>query len=430
MSPQLQRAILLFQQSRHEPAENELRQALAEDPDDAYAHALLGLCLSEREQFREATAEAEQAVHLAPDFPFSHFALAHVLHDRHREHEALAAITEAIRLDASEADQFALLSEIQLNERRWPAALEAAERGLELDPEHVGCTNLRAIALVKLGRKAEAGATIDSALSRNPANSLTHANQGWTLLERGDSKKALEHFREALRLNPENEWARRGIVEALKARNLVYALMLRYFLWISKLSRRGQWAIVVGGYLGIRALGSVGRANPNLAPWILPIQIFYVCFALMSWIADPLFNLMLRVHRFGRLALSRQQTVASNWIGGCILLALVALGGWVVSGFNGLWLLSSLVPAFLLVPLAGTFKCASGWPRKTMAVCTGLVALAGVSAVLLFVFADGQPREEVRHLTTPGENLLTTFIIGSLGSTWIVNFLLMHRPKR
>src|SRR5438876_7808655 len=127
--------------------------------------------------------------------------------------------------------------------------------------------------MVKLGRKAEAGTTIDAALARNPDSAVTHANQGWTLLEKGEPKKALEHFREALRLDPENEWARHGIVEALKARNVIYGLMLRHFLWMSKLSPAAQWGVILGGYFLNRMLGTAAKTSPDLAPWLLPIRI-------------------------------------------------------------------------------------------------------------------------------------------------------------
>jgi len=352
------------------------------------------------------------------------------LHDRHRESEALDAISEAIRLDAFDPDYFALLAAIQLQARRWPAALEAAERGLRLDAEHVGCTNLRAIALVKLGRKAEAGTTIDSALARNPDNSLTHANQGWTYLEQGHPDKALEHFRESLRLNPDNEWARRGIVEALKARNIIYAFMLRYFLGMAKLKRRAQWGIVVGGYFGIRLLGQAGAANPSLKPWILPIEILYICFALMTWIADPLFNLVLRLNRFGRLALSREQTVASNWIGACLLPALGGLAMWFASGFQGIWLLGAFVFGFLLLPLAGALKCESGWPRLAMAAYTGVTAAVGIATLSLFYRADHLPHDEGARLGQTGGDLLNYFILAAVCSTWLVNVLLMYRRRR
>jgi len=64
MNQHLERAILLAQQSRFDLAENELRQALVLEPENAHAHALLATCLAEREKFDEATAEATQAIHL------------------------------------------------------------------------------------------------------------------------------------------------------------------------------------------------------------------------------------------------------------------------------------------------------------------------------------------------------------------------------
>ena len=351
MNVNLERGLMLYQQARHDMAESELRQALASEPDNAYAHALLALCLAQHENFQEATTEARQAIHLQPDFSFAHYAHTRVLYERNRFDEAREAIEEAIRLDSVEADYFSLLAGIEFQESRWGEALRAAEQGLQIDPEHVGCTNLRAMALVKLGRRAEAGATMDAALSKNPESALTHANQGWTLLERGEPKQALEHFREALRLDAENEWARRGIVEALKARNVIYAVMLKYFFWMSRFSRRGQWAIILGGYIGNRALGVLAKANPVLAPWILPLQILYICFALMTWMAYPFFNLLLRLNRFGRLALSREQTIASNWFGSCLLLSLLGLTGCFLLGFNAPWLTGALVFGLLLLPV-------------------------------------------------------------------------------
>jgi len=430
MNPNLQRALLLYQQSRYDLAEEEIRQALAADPHDSYSHALMALCLLHREQFDDATQEARQAVHLAPDFPFAHYVHAQVLHDRHRNTEALEAINAALRLDSSDADLFALLSAIHLDEKRWTEALDAAQQGLLFDSEHVGCTNLRAIALVRLGRKAEAGQTIDTALARNPDNAVTHANQGWTLLEKGDSKKALEHFREALRLDPGNDWARAGVVEALKARHFIYAWMLRYFLWMSRLSTGAQWGIILGGYFGNRILASVAKANPDLSPWITPIRIVYITFAVLTWTADPIFNLLLRLNRFGRLALSREQVIASNWIGACLLLAIIGLAGCVWFGVNSPWLILAIVCGLLVLPIAGTFKCQPGWPRTAMAVYSGFVALIGIAAIALFASLEMMPQENTRRLVDVGQGLVGLFALGVVGSMWIANILVMQRPTR
>lgn len=429
MNPHTQRALLLFDQSRHELAEGELRQALAAEPRDAFAHALLGLCLSKQGNYTEATAEAQQGVHLAPDFPFAHYALAGIYHDRHRNAEALSAIAEALRLDPSDADYHALLAAVHVDERRWTAALEAAEHGLQLDSEHVGCTNLRAIALVKLGRKAEAGRTIETALAKNPEDSITHANQGWTLLEQNAPQKALEHFREALRLDPENDWARQGIVEALKARNLIYAVMLRYFLWMSRLKPGTQWAIILGGYFGNRLLGQLSKDSPELAPWLLPFRIVYVAFVLLTWTADPLFNLLLRLNRFGRLVLSREQVIASNWIGGCLLLALLALAGGAATGFPGPLLMASFVFGFLVLPLAGTFNCSKGWPRTAMALYTTGMAAVGIVA-LLMLLGGAAVGDGAKPARSGAVGLFTLFFIAALASSWVANILISQRPRK
>ncbi len=421
MNQNRERAVLLFQQSRYDLAEDELRQALAAEPQDAYAHALLARCLAHREKFQEATEEARQAIHLSPDLPFAHYALAHVWYDRNRFPEALDAINEAIRLMPEDADYFALRANIHLQERRWQETLDAAEQGLQFDPEHVGCTNLRAMALAKLGRKNEAGETIKSALSRNPDNSLTHANQGWRLLEDGEPKKAAEHFREALRLDPQNEWARRGIIEALKARHFIYAMMLKYFLWMGKLSRRTQWGVILAGYFGYRILGAVANGDPNLAPWILPLQIIYVAFVLMTWLAYPFFTLLLRLNRFGRLALSREQTVATNWFGLCLLLALAGLAMCVIRGFSSPWILIALVFGLLLLPVSSIFRCHVGSPRNIMAALTIFLALLGIGSVITS-FARKGPSDV-------GAALLGLFALGTFASTWIANILVARRPK-
>jgi hypothetical protein len=206
--------------------------------------------------------------------------------------------------------------------------------------------------------------------------------------------------------------------------------MLRYFLWMSRLSSRAQWGVILGGYVGNRLLSGLARSNPDLAPWLLPARILYVAFALLTWTADPLFNLLLRLNRFGRLALSRQQVIASNWIGVCLLLALLALAGCFALGFDTPCLLAAVVFGFLLLPLAGTFKCAAGWPRKSMAVYTAVMAAAGLGALLLD-FAGSIPVAGAANTSGPASaGLLGMFLLGAIGSGWVANILIAQRPRR
>src|SRR5205085_2479523 len=103
MSAHFARAVILFQQGRYDLAETELRQTLAEDPQNAPAHAMLGLCIAQPEDFAEASREAAVAISLAPNDPHGHYVAATIFCERSRLPEAEAAIKEAIRLEPDDA---------------------------------------------------------------------------------------------------------------------------------------------------------------------------------------------------------------------------------------------------------------------------------------------------------------------------------------
>ena len=383
----LARAFLLYEQSRYDLALTETRRVLAADPDDATAHALLALCLMNQQNWSDAVREAGDAVRLGPANPYAFYAAGYVMLAAERLDQARAAADAAVRLDPADPNFHALVADVHMARRDWPAALAAAEQGLAFDPEHVQANNVRAMALVNLGRRAEAGATIGRALARDPEDAFTHANQGWALLHDRKPKEAMEHFREALRLDPTLDWARAGIVEALKAHNVVYQWMLAYFLFMSRLSARAQWALMLGGYFGSQLLRQLGEAHPAIAPYTTPVLFTYIGFVVLTWLSYPFFNLLLRLSRYGRLALSREQTATSNYIGAAIAAALAAGVAYWVSG-AGFLLDVTIVLALLTLPLSGLFAVPKGWPRWVMGGAIGvLLAVGAVHAYRMFELA-------------------------------------------
>ena len=425
-SPQLQRALVLQQQGRHELAERELRQHLVQAPNDGFGQALLAVSLIEQEQLDAAEQTAREAIGNVPDLAFAHYALARVYSSRNRPEEALEAIDEAIRLEPADADYHGMRAGIEFDREHWQDALDSAERGLQFDAEHTGCNNLRAMALVKLGRKAEAGVTIERALARDPDNATTHANQGWTLLEQGRRKEAMDHFRESLRLDPGNDWARAGLVEGLKAGNPLYAVMLKYFLWMQKLSPGARWGVIIGGYFANRFVAATAQTNPDLAPWLLPLRILYVVFVVFTWLAYPIFNLMLFLHPVGRHALDREQRAQAMWVGICLGLGALSLGASAVAR-NADYLIAALVFGLLALPTAAIFSCTKGWPRYTMLAITIFLAVAGLTAVALISFIHPPKTSPAGAL---GAASFGAFLLGTFISQWIANWLSQQRPRR
>jgi tetratricopeptide (TPR) repeat protein len=418
----LARAQILQQQHRHGDAVNELRQHLGAEPHDAVAHAMLAVSLLETKQPKDATAAAQQAVGLSPDLPYAHYALAYVLYKRNWLDEARDAAAEAIRLESFNPNHFALLSAIEMERRNWPAALEHAGGALQIDPDHDWAINLRAMALVKLGRRDEASRTMSGALSRDPENAYSHANQGWTLLHRGDHRQARVHFREALRLDPTLDWARQGMVESLKSGFPPYKLLLLFWLWMARISHKAQWGVILGAWLGYQVIKNVARQNPAAAIYLWPIMIAYVAFVLMTWLAYPLLNLMLRLHPDGRYALSRQQVMQSNIIGILLAIFFTSLGLFVATTAVG-FLTLMFVSGLLVFPVAALFGAPAGWPRHLMLAVTIGLGLVGIAAVAL-VFATGEDGGRAFG------GLFAIFILGVILSQIAANALPMFRPKQ
>ena len=410
MSRHLERARLLLAQSRPADAEHESMLALSQQPDHPPALALLALSRLQQGKHAPALEAARQAVGLAPDEAYLHNVHAHVLRDLGRTEDAFRAAQEALRLDPIDADHFSLLASIELVRGRWPAALEAAENALALNAEHVAAANLRAMALVRLGRKAEAMQSVDYALDRAPEDAFSHANQGWNQLHRNAPKQAQEHFREALRLDPELEYAREGMLEALKARNPVYRLMLAYFLWMGRQSVRFQWLFVIGIYFGGRMAGTLSQSQPDLKWLWWPLLGLFYAFVYLSWTAHPMFNLMLLFDRFGRHVLSRDQRIGAGWFGGVFALALGSLAWWLAAG-RELGLFGGIVFAVLSICVAATFG-KSGRSRAILAGATALLALTAVSSVAL-ILGDNEL----------GLTLMSAFTIGFIAFQLAANTL-------
>jgi tetratricopeptide (TPR) repeat protein len=375
----IQRALLLLHQSRYDLAEQELRQLLAQSPEDAYAHALLALCLMQQDKLPAAESEAKQAIHLAPDQAYCHFMLGLVKAQGDDLQTARLAAEEAIRLAPEESDYYGLRAAIYLRAQRWQEALDSANEGLMHDPTHQGCLNHRATALVKLNRHEEAHQTIDQALLKDPENAQTHANLGWALLHKGRHREALEHFSQALRLNPNFDYARHGLVEALKARYFLYRWLLRFFLWMSTLSPRARGGFVLGVCILIVTLRTIGERNPAMAPFATPIVGFYGFFVLLTWTANPFFNLILQCNRYGRYALSNQQRW-SSFIFGLLLLGGIVIG--VCGAITGstIFFLLALHLGLLIIPATQIPRGEGGIDRTALVFVLVMLASAILAA--------------------------------------------------
>lgn len=407
-----ERAKLLIEQNRFKEAEKELRRSLSENPNDADCLCLLSICKCEEEQYKEAVDLIRAALSLEPANPFMIYVYAKILYAQENYQEAEKIIKEAIRLDPHNADFFGLLASVYLNRKDWDKALHYANQGLQAGPDNITCLNIRSTALLKLNRKVDSFDTISDALNYDPENAFTHANMGWGMLERGDHKKALEHFRKSLQANPGSEFAKSGMVEALKARYLPYRLFLRYAFWIGNMQGKAQWGVLIGFYLGSRVLRGIADSVPQLRPVIMPFVFAYVLFAVSTWIIAPVSNLFLRLNVYGRYALSRSEIITSNFIGVAFLTGIVAFAAWLFLQ-EDILLFTAIFGISMMVPFAGMLSPDKKNKRIILICYSAVLVILGIAGLLLL------------SVESPlAVTLGITYLVGVFIYQWVANALL------
>lgn len=381
MDNYLNRGQLLYNRGRYKEAEQEFKKVLAQEPNHAFALALTALVYLETNRKTEALPTAQMALGQAPWSPFIFYVLARVQFFNQQITEALETIRQGQNINPEDTDFFLLEAQIYFHQSNWEAALNSAVAGMEIDPENVPLINLRAQSLVKLNRKKEAAETLDYALQKAPENSYSHANKGWVSIEKDDYNQAVQSFKEALRLDASNEYAKSGLKEAIKGKNILYRGVLKYFLWMNKMAAKGQWAFIIGAYIAYRIILKLAESFPAIAPLLYPLIIFYIIFAFSTWIARPISNLFLRFHPLGKLALTDDEILASNCTGLLAVLSIASLIGYYFSD-NVYLLLFGAFFGIMLIPVGGVFGVEKGSEaRKYLLLYTGILAALGLGFI-------------------------------------------------
>ena len=212
------------------------------------------------------------------------------------------------------------------------------------------------------------------------------------------------------------------MIQALNANHFLFRIIFKWYSFIGRMSGKIQWIIILGLFFGNRILSSMAEQFPAMAFLIRPIIFLYLIFAITSWIANPLFNTILRFSRYGKYLLDDQQIMGSNAIAAMSLFGLLLGCG--LALFNpqqGLhhFLIGMGYGLLMLMPISATFSCESGYPFITMAVVTSILGSLGLGAIGLMLLIGGLP-------------LVPTlaFIYGNIGAQFLGNYLASVEVKR
>ena len=352
----LEQVFDLLADGREAEAHAQLDLLIREEPWNGPLHAIRALLRVDQGRLAEAAQDAATGVELAGDNGFAHYAVAAVALAGEHHDAAVAAAREAQRLAAGYLEATLLEARAHAAAGRWSAAVELTRTVLDHEPD-----NDEAALLHTLAAGAVRGGGLDreawrSLADRFPLNPVARAGAGWTRLGAGHYKDARVEFEQALAIDPSLPWAREGLLVALKARNPAYALLLRAFTWLSRFPVRTRRLLLIAAFFGYNLLRGVAGEHPALGWIIWPLLAVYIAFVVLSWLADPLLNLVLLAGKEGRQLLGRDERHAALLVGGCLGLG-VALGIAAAStGWSGGYL-SALGVGFT------SFAVAAAWNR-------------------------------------------------------------------
>ncbi|OYQ47770.1 tetratricopeptide repeat protein [Flavobacterium aurantiibacter] len=382
----LSKVEVLLEQKKYAEARNMLADLLRQDPNNPQYLSLMAELNLQLDEYTHAETLINQAIAQQPDNPHLFYIKSRIASLQNKLNDAETNIQQAIQLDPYDADYFAMAASFKLAKKDFEGALELANQALAIDAENLLALNMRSTALTKLGRKDESFETIEYALRDDPNNSYTHSNFGWGLLEQGNHKKALEHFRISLMNDPSSEHAQSGMLEAIKATNPIYRAYLRYAFWMANLQGKLQWGFIIGFYLTQRVLRSLADNNPALSPYITPILLVLVLFAFSTWIINPVSNLLLRFHKFGRYLLDPQETKNANLVAICAGIGLVGLLLFIILRENG-FIALAIFGFSMMLPLGQFFSTLRY--KKILQVGAIIIAVFGLLA-LVSTFLTGE----------------------------------------
>ncbi len=412
MPPEILRGLQLKDLGRYADAENAFREALAQEPNDAFAlHQLAACQLHQPQRKREALATIDRAIAKEPNDADHHVLRSYILSVLDRPRDGLAAAQTALSLDPHHAGAFTAEAQAHLQTEQWPRAEQSARQALALDADNSAAANQLAQALRLQNKNAENAAHLAGMLARDPEDPFTHANAGWTALQRGEHRAAETHFREALRLDPDFESARDGLLNSFRARSPIYRTYLRYCFFMQRLSSGARWAVIIGLYFGVKLAGQIPGGDALVA--------LYMLFVLWVWVAKPVGNFFLLFDSFARYALRPREKLEAAAVGGslgpglALLIASFAFG-WPAVVTLGIGLIAASFP------LSMTFTNGSRpgtWLFGTVAAVTLLGAALTALAHLVPLIDQGTARQ-----------IFTVGAIGCLAATWLGNVPALRRP--
>ena len=181
------------------------------DPNSWEARFNLALALLQSNQPTRAARELRLAIHSQPENPLGHIALGVALSQLNHDDAAIDEFKIALSKDSKSVPALDGLAKSFIAQKRYSAAIAYLKEA----PRVAMLQNDLAIAYSKNGNVGEALQVLTNIVKQDPSSAEAHSNLAIAYTQQNQFRQAVEEFKEAHRLAPNDDTIRLSYVKAL-----------------------------------------------------------------------------------------------------------------------------------------------------------------------------------------------------------------------
>jgi superkiller protein 3 len=187
------------------------QRAVELDPTTPMYHLHLGTALRSIGNLDRSADELERATLLAPAWPLAAYWLADGYSLLEQHEEAVKVLDTALQLNPLDPSLWHQRAEVLLRARQPQAALPAALKAVDLDPDLSLAQVVLGLVYHDLGQKDEAEAAQRKAIELGPPNESPYVNLANLVRDRGRLDEAEALYRKAIEMEPDDASALNGL---------------------------------------------------------------------------------------------------------------------------------------------------------------------------------------------------------------------------
>lgn len=370
---QLQRIEFLIRTHKLEEAQKRIGEMLPQYPDEGVLYQLQSRIEVEKDNYNRALELINTSIGLEPDDADNFYYKSRILYLKKNFVEAMKSIDAALNIDPAEPYYCGQKALLLYQKEKRQEAIQWAKKGLVTNPDNELCANVLSMVLGSTGDTLGAEAVLGQRLEQNPEDAFTHANMGYNFIRKGNMQQAKVHFKEALVLDPEFQYAKDGMIDAIKGSNPLYRTIINYAVWMEQKTSKNQWLIIIGLIVVVRFL-----------PFLL---VPYLIFVAYIWLAPPIAHAVLYYDTYGRYLMDTQSRSISIAINCLLPIALIAaIFGFIVSGT---YFTLAVAALFAAVPVYGLVSRERPFNQLMLTLFAAAFLVYGILSALP-MFADMQ----------------------------------------